>query len=324
MHQRYNGLKATVWSLGILLYDMIAGDIPFHRDYEICGGTIRWRREVSAGIFDFFNSFKIQIKHLFFKDCQDLIMRCLEVDPDRRCTLEEILSHPWMNAGEIRSLTTDELTLRKTPLKGVSDSPTTTLTQQHSIPLQVSQQQPKNQLSIIKDSLKHSIINNKNNKATFKQLKQQHHSQPPTQISAIPNYYSNIKNNNSNNNNTISRWREERALNYDEDSDEYGDCSSQITQQQQKNLQSFGNRKSKEEINQMALNNGYKIPNSTTMGSFSYTVEPLLSTIKDNNQQKYNCSRAFYQYNEYCCRGCKTTSCSSDQSLPSAVLYEGK
>jgi serine/threonine protein kinase len=98
LQSRYDGLKATVWSLGILrkpvsqpsesttlppplpVYDMIAGDIPFHRDHEICGGSIRWRRSVPP-------------------ECQDLIMHCLEVDPDRRYNLQDILRHPWYVPG---------------------------------------------------------------------------------------------------------------------------------------------------------------------------------------------------------------------------------
>lgn len=103
---RYDGLKATVWSLGVLLYDMIAGDIPFHKDSEICSGYIRWRRPVPA-------------------ECQDLIRKCLAVDPERRCTLEEILAHPWMVESESSALTREQLVFQKQSPKSVTEAAAT-------------------------------------------------------------------------------------------------------------------------------------------------------------------------------------------------------
>lgn len=77
LHHRYDGRSATVWSLGILLYDMVCGDIPYHRDDDIVHGKLVWRQPVS-------------------KACQDVIRMCLSFSEADRPTYEHLLSHPWM------------------------------------------------------------------------------------------------------------------------------------------------------------------------------------------------------------------------------------
>ena len=76
-YKRYIGSHATVWSLGILLYTLINGDIPFTTDGEILLGQYEYKRECIS------------------KECTDLISACLNVDCESRLGLSEILHHAW-------------------------------------------------------------------------------------------------------------------------------------------------------------------------------------------------------------------------------------
>ena len=72
---KYHGESATVWSLGILLYNMVYGNIPYKTDEEICSNSIRFKTTITS-------------------ECKDIIQKCLTFIPIGRPTLKEIEFHP--------------------------------------------------------------------------------------------------------------------------------------------------------------------------------------------------------------------------------------
>lgn len=48
MNGQYSALGTTVWSLGVLLYDMVCGDIPFEDDDHIVKAKLKFPTNLSS------------------------------------------------------------------------------------------------------------------------------------------------------------------------------------------------------------------------------------------------------------------------------------
>jgi len=84
-YRRYTADGMTVWSLGVLLHDMVCGDIPFESDSQILLGLPDWSGNT-----------------VLSPELQALIQGCLDTDPCHRLSLEALSSHPWLR-GQARS-----------------------------------------------------------------------------------------------------------------------------------------------------------------------------------------------------------------------------
>lgn len=86
MAKKYTGPEVDIWSLGIILYAMVCGSLPFD------DANIKLlHKKITSGYY-------FSPKYLS-KKLNHLISRMIVVDPLQRATLDEIKSHPWVNEG---------------------------------------------------------------------------------------------------------------------------------------------------------------------------------------------------------------------------------
>ncbi|XP_031716340.1 serine/threonine-protein kinase SIK2 isoform X1 [Anarrhichthys ocellatus] len=81
--QQYEGPQLDIWSMGVVLYVLVCGALPFD------GPTLPvLRQRVLEGRF--------RIPYFMTEECEHLIRRMLVLDPSKRLSVAQIKEHKWM------------------------------------------------------------------------------------------------------------------------------------------------------------------------------------------------------------------------------------
>ncbi|XP_035383311.1 MAP/microtubule affinity-regulating kinase 4 isoform X1 [Electrophorus electricus] len=103
--KKYDGPEVDVWSLGVILYTLVSGSLPFD------GQNLKELRErVLRG--------KYRVPFYMSTDCEGILRRFLVLNPTKRCTLEQVMKDKWMNT----AYEGDELKPHVEPVQDYSDA----------------------------------------------------------------------------------------------------------------------------------------------------------------------------------------------------------
>ncbi|KAF5901981.1 MAP/microtubule affinity-regulating kinase 4 isoform X6, partial [Clarias magur] len=102
--KKYDGPEVDIWSLGVILFTLVSGSLPFD------GQNLKELRErVLRG--------KYRVPFYMSTDCEGILRKFLVLNPAKRCTLEQIMKDKWMNVG----YESDELKPHVEPVEDFND-----------------------------------------------------------------------------------------------------------------------------------------------------------------------------------------------------------
>ena len=89
----YNGLVSDMWSVGVILFAMLTGNIP-------------WTKRNVAGLMEQIRKGAYTIPESVSPEARSLISGLMEVDPMKRLGIEAALRHPWLKDIVIKPMST--------------------------------------------------------------------------------------------------------------------------------------------------------------------------------------------------------------------------
>ncbi|KAI9104952.1 kinase-like domain-containing protein, partial [Phlyctochytrium arcticum] len=82
--KKYEGPEVDMWSLGVILFALLCGHLPFDDD-----NMKELYRKIASGSYT--------CPDYLLPSARHLIGRLITVDPKKRATLDEVFLHPWIN-----------------------------------------------------------------------------------------------------------------------------------------------------------------------------------------------------------------------------------
>ncbi|CAI2376707.1 unnamed protein product [Moneuplotes crassus] len=80
--KKYYGPKSDIWSCGVILYALVCGFLPFEDN-----NTAALYKKIMDGEY--------VVPDFISKEAQDIIVKILNTDPEKRLSVEEIKNHAW-------------------------------------------------------------------------------------------------------------------------------------------------------------------------------------------------------------------------------------
>lgn len=98
----YEGFWSDIWSLGVLLYCMVCGTVPFK------GNTLaELHKSILLGKYD--------LPEFLSEEVKDLMRKMLQIVPCKRIPIEAILNHPWFY--DCENLTVEDFAIEEETLR---------------------------------------------------------------------------------------------------------------------------------------------------------------------------------------------------------------
>ncbi|XP_065058731.1 maternal embryonic leucine zipper kinase-like isoform X2 [Rhopilema esculentum] len=107
--REYLGNAADVWSLGVVLYGLLCGYLPFDVDHE--DETYLLYQKIKSGEYD--------VPDWLSEESVRILSRLLETDPERRITITELLTDEWVREGYGANVQWQSVVKKEKPEPGI-------------------------------------------------------------------------------------------------------------------------------------------------------------------------------------------------------------